>query len=109
MTDSALIVYCTHPDPAQAEVLAGRLVEEGLAACVNILPGLTSVYRWQGKLQSDAENLLLIKTRDSLFEALQARIQGLHPYELPEIIAVSVSQGLPSYLAWIVESTAPTP
>ena len=78
---------------------------EGLAACVNILPGMRSIYRWQGAVESADELLLLIKTSVRRVEAMTSRICQLHPYELPEVIAVEVAAGLPAYLAWIAAET----
>jgi periplasmic divalent cation tolerance protein len=95
------LVYCTCPDAATAEQIAGNLVEKGLAACVNILPGILSVYQWKGKRESDQEHLLMIKTTRSAYPCLEQAILQLHPYELPEIIAVPINQGLAGYLAWI--------
>ncbi|PKM13512.1 MAG: divalent-cation tolerance protein CutA [Gammaproteobacteria bacterium HGW-Gammaproteobacteria-3] len=95
------IILCTCPDQATAQRVAETLVTAKLAACVNIVPGLTSVYRWQGRIESAQEHLLLIKTRQDRYPALEASIRQNHPYELPEIIAVSVEQGLPEYLHWI--------
>jgi periplasmic divalent cation tolerance protein len=102
-----LLAFCTAPDLETADHLGTRLVEEGLAACVNLLPGIRSLYRWQGRLQRDAEVLLLIKTREVLFPALASRLRELHPYELPEIIACPISQGLPDYLNWVITCTSP--
>ncbi len=101
MPASHRIVFCTVPDTEVGSRLAEALVEEGLAACVNLLPGLTSIYRWEGKLHKDGEALLLIKTRADRFGQLAARIRQLHPYELPEIVAVPLNEGLPEYLDWI--------
>ena len=103
MPDTALITFVTCP-PERAPQLAHALVEEGLAACVNILPQVSSVYRWQGAVQQDAEALLLIKTADTRFEALKRRVLELHPYELPEIVAVKVDAAHSPYLDWIVAS-----
>ena len=103
---TALIVHCCVPDQDVADRIARALVEEGLAACVNRLPGVVSTYRWQGETQVGAELLLLIKTTRARFEALRARIVALHPYELPEVIAVDVARGHEPYLAWVAESTA---
>jgi len=103
---SALIVYCTVPDQDVADRLARRLVEERLAACVNRITGVVSTYAWQGEVKTDAELLLLIKTTRTRFDALRARIVELHPYELPEIVAVDVALGLPDYLEWIESATA---
>lgn len=109
MPDSHCIVLCTVPDAEQGAALAEGLVDGRLAACVNIVPGLTSIYRWQGAVQRDAECLLIIKTRQDRFEALRDTLQARHPYELPEIIAVPLSGGLPAYLAWIDDSLDTTP
>lgn len=95
------IVLCTCPDSESASRLAQGLVENRLAACVNQLPGLTSVYPWQGKIETAGEVLLIIKTRADRFLDLQAYIQANHPYELPEIVAVCVEQGSKAYLDWI--------
>jgi len=81
------------------------LVEERLAACVNLVPGLTSIYRWQGGLRREPECLLLIKTTDTRFEALRSHLRALHPYEVPEIIALPISHGDPAYLQWLTENT----
>lgn len=102
---SVLICYCTCPDAASADALALALVEERLAACVNCLPGLRSVYRWQGSVEQAEEVLLLIKTTTERLPALTARLRALHPYELPELVAVEAAGGLPDYLAWVVEQT----
>lgn len=102
-----LICLCCCPDPATAGRIAEALVEEHLAACVNVLPGLQSVYRWQGQIQRDTEVLLLIKTTRARYPALQARLPQLHPYELPELLAVEAAAGLPAYLQWVAESTRP--
>lgn len=95
------IVLTTCPDAETAERLATALVEAGLAACVNIVPGIRSVYRWQGAVVKEGELLLVIKSRSDRFEALRAALIEHHPYELPEVIAVSVSEGHLPYLAWI--------
>ena len=107
MTEEYCVVLCTVPDPSTGERLAGSLVEARVAACVNILPGLTSVFRWQGETQKDTEALLIIKTRRDRFEALCKVLQEQHPYELPEIIAVPLSDGLPAYLRWIDQNLEP--
>lgn len=103
----ALLCLCTCPDPATARQLAETLVDERLAACVNIVPGLRSVYRWQGATHCDEETLLLIKTTRARYPALQARLPALHPYELPELVAVEVADGLPAYLRWLADATRP--
>lgn len=100
------VVLCTCPADA-AQALSRALVGERLAACVNITAGLTSVYRWQGAVTEDAETLLVIKTAADRLGALQARLTELHPYEVPEILALDVAAGAAPYLAWVVDSTRP--
>ena len=95
------IVLTSCPDEACAERIARTLVEEGLAACVNILPPMRSIYRWKGKIEAASEQLLVIKSAVARFPALCDRLRALHPYELPEIIAVPIADGLPEYLAWL--------
>src|SRR5262249_2393743 len=102
---SAIVVLCTCPEEAAAERIASALVEEGLAACVNRIGGVASTYRWQGKVCRDSEFLLVIKTAGERFDAVRERIVALHPYELPEVIAVDVAQGHAPYLAWIAAET----
>ena len=101
-----LIVYCTCPADA-APRLAAALVESGLAACVNQLPGVESTYRWHGQICSDRETLLLIKTTAGAFESLRQTLLAQHPYELPEIVAVPVGAGHPPYLQWISDCVSP--
>lgn len=103
--DMYLTVLCTVPDASTGQTIARTLVHEGLAACVNLLPGITSVYRWQGEVQENPELLLIIKTTQARYPALEARIKELHPYEVPEIIAHRIEAGLKSYLEWITQST----
>ena len=92
---------------ACAERLAATLVRERLAACVNILPGLHSTYLWQDRLEQADEVLLLVKTTAERYPALQARLPALHPYELPELLAVRTCDGLPAYLQWVAEGATP--
>lgn len=106
MPTDVLVTLCTCPDDETAERIASALVAERLAACVNRLPGLTSVYLWQGRVERDKETLLLIKTTDARFAALARRLRELHPYELPEIIAIPVTKGLPEYLQWVSTCTS---
>jgi len=96
-----LVVYCTCPDWETAERIANTLVAEQLAACVNIVPGVTSIYRWQEQLQQDAEWLLMIKTNAGIYGTLEARIDALHPYDVAEIIALPIVRGSPEYRAWL--------
>ncbi|MGM0594842.1 MAG: divalent-cation tolerance protein CutA [Pseudomonadota bacterium] len=95
------LVITTCPDMAVAGQIADTLVAERLAACVNILPGAVSVYEWQGRVERDQELILLIKSRSDQLEELESRLLALHPYELPELIAVPIEQGLAPYLSWI--------
>ena len=106
MTSPVLIVLCTCPDNEVAGRIATALVSEGLAACVSALAGVTSVYRWEGAVQTDTEVQLLIKTTAVRLPALTDRVRALHPYELPEVIAVPVTGGLPDYLQWVQACTA---
>ena len=103
-----LVVYCTCPDKDVAVRIAQALVEQGVAACVNLLPGVQSIYRWQGQIENDEEILLLIKSDSAHFELLREAILRLHPYELPEIIGVPIHQGHPEYLEWITKSLSDT-
>ena len=99
--DTVLLCYCSCPDSACAQAIAETLVNERLAACVNRLAGIRSTYRWQGDVTTDDEELLLIKTTVGRFEALKTRLLALHPYELPELIAVPIELGHAAYLDWI--------
>ncbi len=104
MTD-ALVVFVTTPTPERAAEIARALVEERLAACGNVVPGLRSIYRWEGKVQDEGEALLLLKTTRARFEALRERVLALHPYQVPEVIALPVEAGSGPYLAWIAGET----
>lgn len=104
---SALLVLTNLPDRAAAEALAAQLVQQRVAACVNILAPCRSVYRWQGEVQHEEEHPMLIKTTLEQYPALEQAIRAGHPYELPEIVAVPIERGLPEYLRWIAEETAP--
>lgn len=95
------LVITTCPSMAEAETLSEKLLAARLAACINIVPGVHSLYEWQGALQREQEFLLLIKSRSECFAELQALVQANHSYELPELIAVSIEEGLPPYLHWI--------
>jgi periplasmic divalent cation tolerance protein len=102
-----LICLCTCPDRASAAGLARALVDARLAACVNLLPGVASIYRWQGRVEQADEVLLLIKTTRQAYPALEARLPALHPYELPELLAVESAAGLPAYLEWVAAQARP--
>lgn len=103
----ALVVLVTCPDRAVAKRLAEALVRRRLAACVNIVPGIQSVFRWKGKVERASEILLLIKTTAKAFQRLRQAIAQLHPYDVPEIIALPVQGGHAAYLAWVAESVHP--
>lgn len=107
MADGYIVVFSTAPNPEDAAGIGKQVVEEGLAACCNIIPGLRSIYVWKGKLCDEGEALCIFKTRASLFERLKARIKELHSYEVPEVIAVNIESGLKEYLGWIDENTKP--
>ena len=104
MSTDAAIALVTCP-PENAEALAQTLVAERLAACVNIVPAITSVYRWKDSVQKDSEALLIIKTAQSRIEALKSAVLQHHPYELPEFITVNVTQGHAPYLQWLLDSS----
>lgn len=101
----ALLILTTLPDPDTARQLARQLVEARLAACVNVLAPCTSVYRWQAQVQEDAETPLLIKTSADRYAAVEAFLLQHHPYELPEIVALPIVQGLAGYLDWVRAET----
>jgi len=102
MTESRYqLVLTTCPDTPTAETIARGLVEERLAACVNVLPPMRAIYRWRGQLESSEEQLVVIKIRERDYQAVEQYIVQHHPYELPEIVAIPIASGLPGYLAWI--------
>lgn len=103
--DPPMLAYVTCPDAAVAEHIATELVDQHAAACVNIIPGLQSVYRWQGHIETAQEHLLMIKTRPSRLDAIQACLQQLHPDDVPELIAVDIRDGAPAYLDWVIQET----
>ncbi|NJD26533.1 MAG: divalent-cation tolerance protein CutA [Betaproteobacteria bacterium] len=100
-----LLVLTNCPDQATADTIAQALVRSRLAACVNILAPARSLYRWQGAVESATEIPLLIKSTAAAYPALEARLRELHPYEVPEIVAVPVERGLPAYLNWVAAET----
>ncbi|MBA3486877.1 MAG: divalent-cation tolerance protein CutA [Lysobacter sp.] len=105
MSMSVMLCLCACPDEASAAAIAKALVQERLAACVNRLPAVRSTYRWQGRVEEAEEVLLLIKTTKDRLDDLIGRVQALHPYELPELIAVEAEGGLAPYLTWVDEQT----
>jgi periplasmic divalent cation tolerance protein len=105
MSEAVQVLLITAPDAGVGVSLARALVEEGLAACVNVVPGVRSIYRWEGAVQDDSEVLLIAKTREALLPALTARVEALHPYDVPEVIALPIAGGSPAYLAWLRASS----
>lgn len=100
-----MLVLTTLPSAEAAAELAKAVVGEKLAACANLLPAVRSIYRWQGRVQDESEVLVLFKTRQEHFERLKARLLELHPYEIPEVLAVPVEQGYQAYLDWLGQET----
>lgn len=95
------MLLVTAPEGVPAETLARALVAEGLAACVNRVPGVQSTYRWEGQVRDDRETLLVIKTTAPAYPALERRIRELHPYDVPEVIALPIARGSEPYLSWL--------
>ncbi len=104
MTD-ALFVFTTLPNADAAAEIGKTVVTERLAACANIIPAVRSIYRWQGKLQDENEVLVIFKTRQEHFDNLRSRLLELHPYEVPEVMAIPVEQGYAAYLEWLARET----
>lgn len=102
------LLLCTCPDQDTAQRIAQQLLEQRLAACVNILPGITSMYHWQEQIESASEHLLLIKSTAAHYPEIAQLIQQQHPYEVPELISLPIEQGLPAYLQWLLASVKPT-
>ena len=98
---SVIVVFSTFPNEDKAADVARTLVSEGLAACVNLVPPVRSIYRWQGELCDERETLAMMKTTNERFDALKDRLVALHPYEMPEVIAVPVEAGHAPYLDWV--------
>ncbi|MGD2121342.1 MAG: divalent-cation tolerance protein CutA [Gemmatimonadota bacterium] len=96
------VVLVTVPDVDAGVILARRAVDERLAACGNVIPGLTSVYRWEGEIQEDPEALVIFKTRADTVEQLRKRVEEIHPYDVPEFLALSITHGSEAYLDWVV-------
>ncbi len=100
-----VVALCTAPDPETAESLAGGLVENRLAACVNILPEIRSIYRWDNEVQRDSEVLIVIKTTRPGVDPLKRWLAEHHPYDVPELLALPVTDGLSDYLGWVIQET----
>ncbi|WP_428559639.1 MAG: divalent-cation tolerance protein CutA [Solidesulfovibrio sp. DCME] len=103
---SAVFVYITAASPEQAEQIGRALVTERLAACVNILPGMRSIYHWQGAVETATETVLIAKTREALAAALAARVKDLHTYDVPCVVTLPITGGNPAFLRWIEDETA---
>jgi periplasmic divalent cation tolerance protein len=101
------VVLGTVPDAEVGRRLARTLLDEGLIACANVVPAVVSLYRWEGEVQEEGETLLLLKSRMELVPRLLERIPELHPYELPEVLALPVAGGLPAYCRWVLDETEP--
>ena len=106
-TDPVCLVWVTAPDAEQAAELARALVGERLVACVNVVPGIRSIYRWEGSVQEDSEVMLLMKTSAARVAALTARVEALHPYDVPAVLAVPFATGSARYLDWVRAETSP--
>jgi periplasmic divalent cation tolerance protein len=103
-----LVVFCTFPNAESARKIGTALVEAQLAACVNLCPAVESIYRWQGKMESATEVLAIIKTTRAGFDALEQKLVELHPYEVPEIIALPPERASGAYAQWVQDSVAPS-
>lgn len=100
-----IVVFITAPNEDEAAKIARALVEDGLAACVNLLKGVRSIYRWQGKIEDESEVVMIAKTRRERFEALSKKVKELHSYTVPELIALPIVEGSQDYLSWLREAT----
>lgn len=109
MSRDIRVVLVTAPDGDVAETLAAALVGEGLAACANMVPGVVSIYRWEGETHRDAEVLLVLKSTADRCRALTRRVSELHPYEIPEVLVLPVEQGYEPYLEWVRGEVGPRP
>jgi periplasmic divalent cation tolerance protein len=104
MAEEVLIILTTWPDMEVARTATRAIIEQKLAACGNIVPAVESIYQWQGKVETSAEVLVIFKTTIARYQMLEARIKGLHPYEVPEIISVRITDGFPPYLRWVEQT-----
>ena len=103
--DKYIIIFSTVPTKDAGNEIADKLIGEELAACVNIIPGIESIYKWKGDICRESELLLVIKSRESLFDSIKEKILSMHPYELPEVVSFQISDGHDQYLKWIDECT----
>lgn len=104
MAEEVVLVFTTWPDAEKARTAGRTVVEEKLAACANVLPGVESIYRWEGKVETAGEVLMILKTTTWRYPQLETRLQALHSYEVPEIVSLRVIDGLPAYLRWVESS-----
>jgi len=104
MADKIVLALSTFPDREAAQRISNQLVAEKFAACANIMPAIESIYRWKGKIETGSETLVFFKVSEDRQSAFQEKLRSLHPYEVPEIIFVPVSSGLPNYLRWVAEN-----
>jgi periplasmic divalent cation tolerance protein len=104
MAEEAVVVFTTFPDQETARRIVRTLVEERLIACGNLVPGVESIYRWKGEIETSGETLAILKTEIGQYSAVEQRLRALHPYEVPECIMLRVRDGSPDYLRWITES-----
>jgi periplasmic divalent cation tolerance protein len=104
MAEEAVVVFTTFPDQDTARRIVRTLVEERLIACGNLVPGVESIYRWKGEVETASEVFAVLKTEQARYVALESRLKELHPYEVPECIMLRVRDGLPDYLQWVTES-----
>jgi periplasmic divalent cation tolerance protein len=105
MADEVLLALSTFPDAGTARRISNQLVTEKFVACANIIPTIESIYRWQGKVEQGNETLVLFKTTGARSAVLQEKLKSLHPYEVPEIIFIPVTAGLPEYLRWVADNS----
>jgi periplasmic divalent cation tolerance protein len=104
MAEEILLAFSTFPDAETARRISNQLIKEKFAACANILPGVESIYRWEGKIEAANETLVLFKLSEDRQTAFQETLRSLHPYEVPEILCLRIDRGLPEYLSWVTES-----
>lgn len=103
-----ILVWTTWPDAEKARAAARILVEEQLIACANLVPGVESIYRWEGKVETASEVLMVLKTTMDCYQMVEAKVKALHPYEVPEIISQKITDGLPAYLVWLDQNSNPS-